>query len=178
MDCKQVHPSLSAYLDGELSADEQMAVSGHLAHCEQCMRQMKALEKNDTFLKTIGSITASAGLSARVLSRLKEQREVQRRADRWTLRWIPVPLAGAALLMLFSLFIVALPFLNASAGVKGKAVDIALQTLCGLSEKSVLAPVNFSAFCGRCEEMLCEGCSACEDGECSMDHNREGGIHD
>lgn len=41
--CEQIEPMLSAYLDGELDADERAAVERHVADCPACAAELREL---------------------------------------------------------------------------------------------------------------------------------------
>jgi anti-sigma factor RsiW len=44
MNCREVEPLLSAYLDGELDLAHSLEVEAHLRQCEPCARALKSLE--------------------------------------------------------------------------------------------------------------------------------------
>ena len=49
--CRLVAVNLSAYLDGELDADQQRVVEAHLDHCAQCTAALDTLEITDTLIE-------------------------------------------------------------------------------------------------------------------------------
>jgi len=73
MECQEIQDLLSTYLDGELPAEKQAAVTRHLAHCEACRREFQIMERlwDDLLAEPV---TVPADLAARVLARLPGRR--------------------------------------------------------------------------------------------------------
>ena len=74
MNCGQIRELLSAQLDGRLTPDEEAALSGHLAACEECRREQAALAKTVSILRGLAPVEAPAGLPDRVRRRLAAPR--------------------------------------------------------------------------------------------------------
>ena len=68
-----VRERLSAYLDGELSAEERREVAAHLEGCEECRRELALLKRLDAALGSLDA-PAPARLAERVLDRLQPRR--------------------------------------------------------------------------------------------------------
>lgn len=71
--CEQVQERLSAWLDGELTAEERRQVAGHLKGCAACSRELEALAQLDAALGTLAAPLPDK-LPERVLARLKPPR--------------------------------------------------------------------------------------------------------
>ena len=68
-----VRERLSAYLDGELTAEERREVAAHLEGCEECRRELALLKRLDAALGSLDA-PAPARLAERVLDRLQPRR--------------------------------------------------------------------------------------------------------
>jgi predicted anti-sigma-YlaC factor YlaD len=71
--CEQVQGRLSAWLDGELAAEERRRVAAHLEVCEACSRELALLTRLDAALGTLAAPTP-AELPELVLDRLRPRR--------------------------------------------------------------------------------------------------------
>lgn len=69
----RVRERLSAWLDGELTAEERREVAADLEGCEECRRELAALERLDAALGSLGA-PVPARLAERVLDRLQPRR--------------------------------------------------------------------------------------------------------
>lgn len=77
MNCKNVLPLLSAYVDRELSGSESLAVREHLRQCPTCQCEADTLHGVKSQLTRLSSVTPPAGIEARL------QRSVfDRKSDR------------------------------------------------------------------------------------------------
>lgn len=76
MDCRAVNNLISAYLDGALSIDEQVAFNEHLSNCPHCAREMELSQKISCALRDIGreEITSPPELTGLVMANLREER--------------------------------------------------------------------------------------------------------
>ena len=73
MACDEVRERLSAWLDGELAAEERQQVAAHLEVCPGCQEEMAVLSRLDAALGTL-EVPLPAQLSQRVLDRLRPRR--------------------------------------------------------------------------------------------------------
>jgi anti-sigma factor (TIGR02949 family) len=71
--CAEVQARLSAWLDGELAAEERREVAGHLEVCPECRRELALLKRLDEALGSLEA-PAPARLPERVLDRLQPRR--------------------------------------------------------------------------------------------------------
>jgi anti-sigma factor RsiW len=69
----RVRERLSAWLDGELTAEERREVAAHLEGCAECRRELAALERLDAALGSLEAPTP-ARLADRVLDRVQPRR--------------------------------------------------------------------------------------------------------
>lgn len=114
MNCDQALESISAALDGELSARERAQLDAHLAHCPTCSALFDELAGQSRLLRQLDCQVPSR-LSDRIMSSLPEQVTPARRfrAGRWR-RWGTV--AACAVLVLWAGL--ALPFGEDDAGLE------------------------------------------------------------
>jgi anti-sigma factor RsiW len=71
--CEQVQARLSAWLDGELAAEERQQVAAHLEVCLGCQGELAVLSRLDAALGTLEA-PLPALLPERVLDRLRPRR--------------------------------------------------------------------------------------------------------
>ena len=76
--CNWVKGVLPAYLDGELKPSTAAAVRRHLAHCESCAARAKLLEGAWDLLDEVGAPPAAAGFTSRMMTRIVEEKELER----------------------------------------------------------------------------------------------------
>lgn len=179
MNCDMISSKLSAYLDRELPEQEAKAVAAHVAECARCVALLREYSQTEAFLNKSKPIQPSTDFRARFWQKAREEASTgtQAFALRLIARLIPVPLAIAALLLLFTVISTISPLLAASgAPNRGAAVaTLAGKTFVGPSGHNILAPMNFTAFCDKCHVMLCACCAEggmdkCPmKGECSHD---------
>lgn len=97
---EQIVHQIHAYLDGDLSQEEEDVLMSHLEQCSECNELMEALEDSITFIEQAESVVAPEGFVANVMSQLpKEKKQVKLR--QW-LRRQPVLVAAAMFIMLMS----------------------------------------------------------------------------
>ncbi len=66
MNCEEMGNLLSAYLDGELPADEMKEVSAHLKACGRCQQDMRELMRVNSFLANYADEPLPASLEAKL----------------------------------------------------------------------------------------------------------------
>ncbi|MGE0480653.1 MAG: zf-HC2 domain-containing protein [Phycisphaerae bacterium] len=67
VECRQIEPELSAFLDGELNAERAAAVQRHVAGCAACARQTSALRVVSSTIGELPRASAPVGLSVAVM---------------------------------------------------------------------------------------------------------------
>lgn len=89
MTCTDVVPMLTAFVDGELSADEQTLVSRHVASCPSCQVLLIDLqETTDRFADyLVSSVAAPLDFEQRVMMEIHALDQT-RQANR--LSWVPI----------------------------------------------------------------------------------------
>src|SRR5712692_7315447 len=95
MDCREMHPYLEPYADGELGVSELAAVEAHLTACLACRDRVAEHRRFRQLLRRQPREAASPELRARVV------RGVRASAVRQALRpWLLAPVAAAVLMAL------------------------------------------------------------------------------
>ena len=115
MPCEAVEVELSAYLDGELSAEERVGLEAHLRTCQACKSTLADLELVKTTLAAIPKVKAPAGLAANIHREVACEKPIARiqpiHAARRKMLWGPAAVGLAAMLMLSLLAFLVLPAL-------------------------------------------------------------------
>lgn len=70
MNCGRVNRLLSAYMDGELSGEEMMAVRSHIRSCPACENELEGLRALKGVIGQLQRVQPDAGLEARLLAAL------------------------------------------------------------------------------------------------------------
>jgi anti-sigma factor RsiW len=108
---------LSAYHDGELEVEDQIALEGHLRECGACRNEARQLQSLSALIR-VGAVVATPaveldGLASSVVSRLKAERaesfsgQTSRLFDDLHLVWAALGATGATvacLAIIFTLF--------------------------------------------------------------------------
>ncbi len=105
-DWERQRERLSAYLDGELSATERVALETHLPGCDECQRELAALRQTRALLRALPTPVAPRSFA------LPSQPAMAQPRSRGALRWTrPIQIAGsiAAMIGLGLLIASALP---------------------------------------------------------------------
>lgn len=115
--CGVVRGQLSAYHDGELGVEEQIALEGHLRECGACRNEARELQSLSALIR-VGAVASTAsgdldGLASTVVSRMKAERaesfagQTSRMFDDLHLVWAALGATGATvacLAIVFTLF--------------------------------------------------------------------------
>lgn len=104
MRCDQVEKLLVEYVDGELNAGENTAVSEHVASCQSCARELASLERMKLLLADDGYVEPSSFYWTRFGAGLRERLRGRWDVgdDRWA-RLIPKLVPAVVALAFFSL---------------------------------------------------------------------------
>jgi hypothetical protein len=103
MDCRNYQAQFSAYLDGELSADQRQLFQSHLKECLPCYRNWSGLQKSHEVLSRLPDLEPPEYLNTIVLARLKDRNFRQRSQSSAAFhRWAPLA-AGAVALLIISI---------------------------------------------------------------------------
>jgi len=107
-DCKKIEKDLTAYLDGELAEKQLLAVSGHLATCPGCRRELHILRESMDLAREWNDISPSAAFDRAFWQKLAAMKERQERKpgifslvrSLLTANYIATPVALALLLLI------------------------------------------------------------------------------
>lgn len=97
--------SMHAYLDGDISREEEKKLNDHLNSCPACKELMDSLSDSISFIESATSIEAPEGFVEGVMMRLPKEK-AQAGIQRW-LRSHPVIVAAAMFLILMSASLVS-----------------------------------------------------------------------
>ena len=106
--CHDYAPLLSAFVDGELSAEERGMLLAHLDECEACREYLCELEAMHAAFGEFEEAEVPEGFAARVLERAKDAGAAKKVARRRRF----APLAACAALFVF-VSVTTLPWINA-----------------------------------------------------------------
>ncbi|MGE5579554.1 MAG: DUF4349 domain-containing protein [Bacillota bacterium] len=108
MSCQVYEEMLSAYIDGELSAQDKEALEAHLAACGSCRSALSELRAVKAALASVPEEEVPPGLHEMIMcSAIIEKRgffaRLSERLSKWTARqWIPAVAAAMVLVMFLS----------------------------------------------------------------------------
>jgi len=100
----RIERQLSAYLDGELTAEDAAEVRAHLAGCESCRAEVESLRATKTLVGRLAQPSLPAGFAAGVWSRIERPSP-----RRWF--WWPRPAMALAAVAL-AVILVAVPLVR------------------------------------------------------------------
>lgn len=86
--CKRIRKKISSYIDGELSEDKMLFISGHLKECSGCKKEQLNLLKQDKILKGFQPIEISAGFRERFWQKVSERKKARYKQKVF---WLPAP---------------------------------------------------------------------------------------
>ncbi|HXX56728.1 MAG TPA: DUF2275 domain-containing protein [Thermodesulfovibrionales bacterium] len=78
MDCKTIQESLSAFIDGALSAEEKLLVEEHLKSCSKCGEALGDLRKTVERVRQIEEVEAPPWLAEKIMARVRSERPPKR----------------------------------------------------------------------------------------------------
>lgn len=103
MDCRKDEPKISAWLDGELPANEASDVEQHLGHCPDCKALADSLRETS---RSLGRLLESERVAdPGFLVRFRARRDELSVAPWWTWRQLALRLLPLAALVLFAAFL-------------------------------------------------------------------------
>jgi len=119
MNCEDLQSRLSAYIDGEVSAEEAELIREHLSICSDCAHEEELLCRTSDFLSRWKNLRAPDGFCEALLAKADDPSFRPRRIIRYAVRPFADPKAfvkmafyGAAVLLLCVgvIFFASLPF--------------------------------------------------------------------
>lgn len=99
MDCEKLKALLDAYMDGELSADDALALEAHAKSCASCARELEAANLLKDLLNDMRDEEVAVPLQAQAAWRSAIRAEAKRRKMRMWTRIAGV--AAAAIVLVF-----------------------------------------------------------------------------
>src|SRR5262245_11227445 len=87
MNCAKARSNFSAYVEQELSESDRRAVSTHLARCEDCSRDLFAMQKAVNLLRWVPKVDARPGFEDRLSERLHAKADEPAVSWPWLERW-------------------------------------------------------------------------------------------
>ncbi len=106
-DCMEVREDFSAYLDGEMSAEEREPLEAHLAGCAECLREMDVLKRVDDAYRGLAPVGAPADFEAGVREAVRTGRTASASGRRPVPRWMGpvVAMASAASVLIVGVLV-------------------------------------------------------------------------
>lgn len=101
MNCRNVQHKLSAYIDGELTGGEMLAIRSHLANCPECEREERSQRAFKRLLGSLPCVEPPSGLEERLLSAIR--REQKQSASWWPQLKMASLTAGVAAAAMFTI---------------------------------------------------------------------------
>ncbi len=74
MECDEIRPLLSGYIDGVLSGAEQQAVELHLTACRTCAGELAELQQTVSRIRSLESPEPPPWLAAKVMARIRDEK--------------------------------------------------------------------------------------------------------
>lgn len=99
MKCSKVKKKLSAFLDREISAEEQQIISEHVKSCASCQHDLEALRTVSRTLDEVDDVEVTPYFRVHLRTRLREEKTGERKPFpmlEW-IRKITIPVTAAAL---------------------------------------------------------------------------------
>ncbi len=73
--CRNIEEMMSAYLDGEVSPDEERLVREHLASCPGCRATLEDLRRTATLVKGLEEVEPPPWLAQKIMAHVKDEAE-------------------------------------------------------------------------------------------------------
>lgn len=91
MNCSKVNNLISAYIDGELTGDEQILVRRHLRDCTTCTEEYESLMATKRLIASFAARLPDSSLETKILSALNEMPDCQTWRDSVRSWWGSLP---------------------------------------------------------------------------------------
>jgi hypothetical protein len=99
MRCEDLHPELSAWIDGELPAEDRARIAEHLQTCPACRDYVRDLQDTSSRVRTLPTPRAPAAMTQAAMSQvniMQRQAVASRSRRRLAFGW-PIPALGIGL---------------------------------------------------------------------------------
>lgn len=93
----EYNPNLSAYIDGELSADDQESMARHIDSCDVCRNELSLLRETDMLLSGLDAVSPSESFDRDFWKKLEASTRPKRNWSLGNLFRLWQPYAAAAL---------------------------------------------------------------------------------
>lgn len=176
MEHKEIIRKLGAFLDNELSDEVKNTVKAHINGCPQCSKEVEELIARQLYIRNAPAIEVDASFRAKITEKIEAQRAAKPAGFG---RFIPIPLALSALILIFSAYMIVAPVaygMNISS-VKSQTGEMAANAMLAGACGSIFAPLSFAKFCGACTQNACTCCQAKCSTDCRM-KMKTGGCKD
>ena len=123
MQCEELHAELSAWIDGELTADDRARIAAHLQACPACREYVRALQETSSLVRTLpiprapASVTDGAIRQAGAMRQQYQGTAPRRRRQvlfAWPTQALGVGLVGLAAAIALAVFVGRLEWKNPS----------------------------------------------------------------
>ncbi len=175
MEHNEARKKMSTFIDGEVKETEKEAIWQHISGCQECNKEYKLFLSQVEILKSIKDIEPSNYFRSKFNEKASA---IQPEKIMFPLfKWLPVPVALSALIVMFTFLLIASPRIYGinNAGAQKQALDIAQASFFNNAGQKILAPLNFSDFCDKCGMMLCQ---CCKNKNCENKCMQGGNIHE
>lgn len=92
MNCSKIQSLLSAYLDGEVTGEEQLAIRRHLKDCKGCSAEHESLQTTKRLICSLSVRQPRADLEQMILDVLAEEEHDRSRRSPIMAWWLTLPL--------------------------------------------------------------------------------------
>jgi anti-sigma factor RsiW len=175
MEHREIISKLSAFLDNELPEPAKNEVKAHIGSCNECSKEYEALVFQREYLMKVPAIEPTAAFRAGITAKIGAQKAA--RPALGIGKFIPVPLALSALILIFSAFMIVAPVAYGMniGSVRSQTGNMAANAVLAGACGSIFAPAAFAKFCGACTQNACTCCEAKCGANCKM---KTGGCKD
>jgi len=150
--CSKTNRKLSAYIDGELSVNDQAAIKAHLDDCAACAEELRRINAVNAGIKNLPAVTPSPYFAAKVTAAARALGGYHGPSRRF-LRF-PVPVMAA--LSAFILFNILTFAFNINAMENGPRRELARKVMAQFAKPaSIINPVALARLCGECSKYMC-----------------------
>jgi anti-sigma factor RsiW len=173
MECRVLRRKLSAYIDQELSVEERRLVERHLGECAGCAQELQVLKEQAAYLQKAEQPAVPADFKVRFWQKVRtlEEKGAASKSiwDGVFKRFVPVPVAAAFAVVVFSVFTLFSPVVYgvAAGDVRRDMSALAEKAFAGYAGKQVFGPAAFAEFCDGCRDMLCKCSGSCGSDNCN-----------
>jgi anti-sigma factor RsiW len=87
VNCRRVSNLLSAYIDGELTGEEQLKIQEHLRQCDECAEEHESLLMTKRLICSLKMKEPREELEARILNAVAQEVAPSRRRFPWGVWW-------------------------------------------------------------------------------------------